>query len=235
MIADELELDIVIICGSHRGNGNTNIMLETVGYGALDIEKYVKDHIRIDTKIVQLYDRVIIPCQACNTCKGDCVMKHEDEVNKYLQMMVQADGLIIGAPVYFGTMPGILKNFLDRTRILRHNDFQLMDKPCGFATVAARRNGGQETTIMEMLKVMLRHGCIIVNNGPPTSQYGATGWAGPVGEMGIDSFGLQTARGLGLRVAMTAYIMKYGRDRLDYDLYRKEHVFDTVSGTRMED
>ena len=218
---------ILGISGSPRRDGNTAYMLRAALNGASDFLKW-DVHVCPECDLIQLSDYYIADCLACDTCKGMCRLT--DNMGEACDKMIEADGLIIGSPVYFGTMTGLLKRFLDRTRILRHNDFQLADKPCGFVAVAARRNGGQETTIMEMLTVMLRHGCVIVNNGPPTSQYGATGWAGPMGEVETDSFGIDTAYGVGERVARIAYLLKTGQLALKDPL--PPYEFDTVSGTR---
>lgn len=228
-----MNLKIVCINGSPRPNSNTLLMLTYSCIGAENITKYTKS-VAIETEIINLTDYDIDDCLACKSCKCRCI-RQDEELESVFNKMIDADGLIFGSPVYFGTVTGLMKRFLDRTRILRHNDFQLMDKPVGFVAVAARRNGGQETTILEMAMVMLRHGCVIVNNGPPTSQYGATGWASHPGDIEYDLWGLDTAIGVGRRVAMTSLLMKVGyqSEHIDYTKYRENHPFSSTSGTKI--
>jgi len=223
------DIRIVGISGSPRKDGNTAYLLQEALHAAGRLISIYTDFTP-KCRLYQLCDYRFNDCLACDTCIGTC--RQDDDMHKLYPALVNADGIILGSPVYFGTMTALMKRFLDRTRVLRHNNFQLADKPCAFIAVAARRNGGQETTIMEMLTVMLRHGCLIVNNGSSTSQYGCTAWAGAKGEAETDRFGIQTARGVGQRVARVAYLMKFARTTLRKPL--PPYVFSAVSGTRKQ-
>lgn len=208
---------ILGIVGSPRKQGNTYDMMNWALNKAGE-----KDD--IETELIELCDHTINDCLACATCKGNCVQN--DEMNNITCMMTAADGIIFGAPVYFGTIPALMKRFFDRTRILRHNDFSLADKPVGFISVAARRNGGQETTIMDMIKIMLRHNCIITGNGNFTGQYGGTGWAAGKNTVETDRFGKETCEGVGERVAYLADAMACAYEHTGQVL-----TFDPKSGT----
>ncbi len=209
---------IVGVVGSPHRFGNTTIAMEEALKTAASLGA--------KTELIHLLDYQISPCRGCQHCGGACVQ--DDGMAEIGAKLTGSDGFLVGSPVYFGTMTSNLKIFIDRTRILRHNNFQLADKPFGAISVAGRRNGGQETTLLEMIIAFLRHGVIIVNNGPGTSQYGGTVWAGPVGETAQDLWGLETCRGVARRVTDVAQIMKAGKEALGF---REEYLFSGTQGS----
>jgi multimeric flavodoxin WrbA len=81
-----------------------------------------------------------------------------------LDLLRQVDGLIVGSPVYFGTITGQLAAFWDKTRSLR-SDKALLNVVGGVVTVAQARFGGQETTLKAIHDLMLVQGMIIVGDG----------------------------------------------------------------------
>ncbi|MCK9555521.1 NAD(P)H-dependent oxidoreductase [bacterium] len=107
------------------------------------------------------------------------------------------DGIIIGTPVYFGDRSSWFDFFV---RFIKDNGINTRDKIFGAVSVGAKRNGGQETTLIFGLLDALNMGFNVVGNGPPTSQFGGTGWAGDIGKIQDDNFGLDTSMGLGKRI-----------------------------------
>jgi NAD(P)H dehydrogenase (quinone) len=71
------------------------------------------------------------------------------------------DGIIMGSPVYFGTMAAELKKFLDDS-IKYHGD--LTGKVGGAFASSGGVAGGNETTILDILKALLIHGMIVPGN-----------------------------------------------------------------------
>jgi multimeric flavodoxin WrbA len=72
----------------------------------------------------------------------------------------------------------------------------------GGIAVGAKRNGGQETTLIYQMIDMLGLGMIAVgNDSDTTAQYGGTGHAGDVGTMHKDKYGIDTSMGVGRRMA----------------------------------
>ncbi|MDD5643853.1 MAG: NAD(P)H-dependent oxidoreductase [bacterium] len=109
----------------------------------------------------------------------------------------KCEGVIIGTPVYFGDRSSWFDSFV---RFIKDNGINTKDKIFGAVSVGAKRNGGQETTLIFGLLDALNRGFNVVGNGPPTSQFGGTGWAGDIGKIQDDNFGLDTSMGLGKRV-----------------------------------
>jgi NAD(P)H dehydrogenase (quinone) len=83
--------------------------------------------------------------------------------------LVDYDAIIIGTPTRFGNMAAQMKNFLDQTGNLWFGG-KLIGKVASVFTSTATQHGGQESTILSTLPVLLHHGMIVV--GLPYSAQG---------------------------------------------------------------
>jgi len=84
----------------------------------------------------------------------DC--KPVDQVK--IEELVSYDGIIIGSPTYYGSMAGEIKILLDKS-VKLHG--KLTGKLGGAFTSSANIGGGNETTILDILKAFLIHGMVI--------------------------------------------------------------------------
>jgi multimeric flavodoxin WrbA len=102
----------------------------------------------------------------CDDCSTPCetVCAEGNKLGGALDLLKRVDGLIIGSPVYFGTISGQLAAFWDKTRSIR-TDKALLNVVGGGMTVARSRFGGQETTLKAIHDLMLVQGMIIVGDG----------------------------------------------------------------------
>lgn len=135
-------MKVVLINGSPRKNGNTAYTLNECKM------EIIKEGLEVET--INLAGKEIKSCIACYKCKGtgSCVLK--DEANDFMDIIRGADGLIIGAPVYFGTPRGDLMNLIQRIGMVsRGNDKFLSWMPGG--PVAVARRGGLSSSYQEML------------------------------------------------------------------------------------
>jgi multimeric flavodoxin WrbA len=84
-------------------------------YGVLKKINDKLEALSFNCEVINLKDYNIEFCKGCEYCisKGDCFI--EDNLKVLLNKMKEAEGIIIGTPVYVNNMSGILKNFLDRT------------------------------------------------------------------------------------------------------------------------
>ncbi|HXZ03115.1 MAG TPA: NAD(P)H-dependent oxidoreductase [Stellaceae bacterium] len=118
------------------------------------------------------------------------------------QALLEADGLLLSGPVYFGDRGSLAESLIDfiaRDRSLREG---LAGRLYGGIAVGAKRNGGQETTLIYQMIDMLGLGMLAVgNDSDTTAQYGGTGHAGDVGTMHKDMYGIDTSMGVGRRMA----------------------------------
>lgn len=132
------------------------------------------------------------------------------DTEELLNKLESFDGIVISSPVYFGDRSSIIQAFFD---LARKNKEKFKGKSFGSMSVGAKRNGGQETTNIYALNEAMDIGFIVAGNGPATSQYGGTAWAGNKGDIREDYFGLETCIGTGRKVAQTAMIAKLGRKK----------------------
>ncbi|NLF92842.1 MAG: flavodoxin family protein [Oligosphaeraceae bacterium] len=172
------------------------------------------------SEIIHLRDCDIKHCNACSVCgkrkdTGEyipCVIK--DDMTEILAKMCEADGMAVATPVYFGLPSDLFSKFIMRTRVLRHQDFRLANKPVGIMAIAGRRSGGAETTIMSAWLPFIRNGCLIVGNGDQTCQFGTMGWAGPCGHILSDEWGLEQGEQTVRRIFEVASLVHAGQQAL---------------------
>lgn len=114
---------IMIIDGGPRKNMNTAVMLEKFAEGAREAGA--------DVKIVRLYGIDYKGCMSCMACKikdrASNVCKFKDALTPVLDEIAQADGLVLGSPIYFGDVTGQMRTFLERLAFpwLSYNDYSL--------------------------------------------------------------------------------------------------------------
>lgn len=122
---------VLLINGSPHADGCTARALKEV---AVTLEKE-----GIEAEIVHVGNKPIRGCISCGYCKknGECVVK-DDPVNAIAKRFEDADGLIVGAPVYYGSPNGTLISFLDR--LFYSTRFPKYMK-VGAAVVSCRRGG----------------------------------------------------------------------------------------------
>ena len=100
-------MKILIINGSPRKKGLISQML-----GIMQAEGEQRGG---QVQLVYTNDLTIKPCIGCMACrtKGKCVLG-EDDSQRVLKMMQEADAIIMGAPCYWGNIPGQMKLLFDR-------------------------------------------------------------------------------------------------------------------------
>ncbi len=150
---------IVGINGSPNQDGNTVFLLKE----ALAVAEKAGAEVKLLHVIDALKDIDSPFCELCSSpCEGVCA--EGNKLGDALAFLKQADGLIIGSPVYFGTVSSQLKAFWDKTRALR-KEKSLLNVVGGALTVAGARFGGQETTLRAIHDMMMVQGMIVVGDG----------------------------------------------------------------------
>lgn len=116
---------IVIIDGGPRVNYNTASMLQKFAEGACSVSS------EIDVNMVRLYSLAYKGCWSCMVCKlkdkASNVCKFKDALTPVLEDIAEADGLVLGSPIYFGDVTGQMRAFLERLAFpwLSYNDYSL--------------------------------------------------------------------------------------------------------------
>ena len=124
----------------------------------------------------------------------EAVLRHTRDVTK--DDFVAAGGLVVGSPVYFGTMAAQLKQVLDEFVGVRK---KMENKVGAVFSTAGDASGGKETTMMSIIQALLIYGMIIV--GDPMT---ATGHYGTACVGAPDATALENGQRLGRRVAELA-------------------------------
>ena len=178
-------MKVVLINGSPHRKGNTFIALSEVA-GALEKEG-------VQTEIIQLGIKAVQGCSACNKCEelGHCVFQ-DALYNQVREALQEADGSVVGAPVYYAGPNGALCALLDR---VFYSCSELLAYKAG-ASVAVCRRGGASATFDRLNKYFT-----ILNMPVVSSQYWNSVHGMRPGEATEDAEGLQTMRMLGRNMA----------------------------------
>jgi multimeric flavodoxin WrbA len=221
-----MDVKILGVVGSPRKGGNTEVMIRA----ALEAAEKSGD---VLTEIVLLAGRKVHPCISCYHCffhEGECSIK--DDANDILNKMMDADGLIIGSPVYFGSLTATLKSLFERCMRLnvlkdspdsmKYEDiknmevqFPLRNKVGGALSVGGVQSGGQERVLMDIQGFLLMNDMIVVSDGGIRTpevhpHFGGVGIARGKKKILEDHYGMETSKSLGMRIAEVTKIVKRG-------------------------
>ena len=107
-------MKVLEICGSPRDGNTAWIMRKIFEKGS-------------EAELIFIKDISIELCDGCLTCEdaGKCIKN--DDMQSIYQRLTKCDKIVIGSPVYFDSVPALLKNFIDRLNPLCVND-SLKDK-----------------------------------------------------------------------------------------------------------
>jgi len=130
-------MKVILFNGSPHANGSVYTALSEI---AGQLAKH-----GIDSEIVQIGTKPVAGCIACGACRKSgthhCVFGDEDGVNRMIDLVNEADGLVIGAPVYYAGPAGQATAFLDRVFYAKKS-FQFK---VGAAVASCRRSGATAT------------------------------------------------------------------------------------------
>ncbi len=201
-------MKVLILNGSPRKDGNTSI--------ALNEAARILNENGIETEEVRIGNLAVRGCMACNACGklGKCV--YDDIVNEIAPKFEEADGLIVGSPVYYGSANATLIAVLDR--LFYSTSFSKTMKVG--AAVAICRRGGASATFDELNKYFTISGMPVVS-----SQYWNSVHGRLPGEAEQDLEGLQTMRTLGRNMAFLIKSIALGRET--FGLPEKEQQIPT--------
>ncbi len=194
-------MKVLAINGSARKDGNTAVLINTV---FRELSK-----VGIETEMVQLSDKIIEPCKACWACGGrkNCAHK-KDLFQEIFEKMTQADGIILGSPVYTANISANMQAFLERASVVAdmNRNENLLQYKVGASVTAARRGGALNT-----LDVM-NHFFMLQNMFVVGSSYWPIAYGQMPGDVQKDEEGLETMKNLGHNMA---YLLKALEERRD--------------------
>ena len=194
-------MKVLAINSSARKDGNTALLINTV------FEELKKEG--IETEMIQLAGKVIEPCKACWACGGrkNCVHK-KDLFQEIYEKMTQADGILLGSPVYTANISANMQAFLERASVVAdmNRNENLLRHKVGAAVTAARR-GGALNALDAMNHFFMLQDMFIVG-----SSYWPMAYGRMPGEVKEDQEGIETMKNLGQNMA---YLLKALGERRD--------------------
>lgn len=153
------DVRILGINGSPRKHGNAYKLL-TVALKAAELEG-------AEVRAFHIYDYDIKPCIGClsddvKTCRYPCVI--EDDMKKLYDEVLKANGIIIASPIYWFSVPGQLKNFIDRLTVFENMIY--IDGSCWTegkvaGVIAAGADSGQIQLISMLFATLNSMGFVI--------------------------------------------------------------------------
>jgi len=201
-------MKVLMINGSPRANGNT--------FTALDEMRKVFEEEGIEVQMMHIGNKDIRGCMACGACKetGKCCF--DDVVNEGAKLLEEADGMVVGSPVYYASANATVIAFMDRLFYSSHFNKTMKVG----ASVASARRGGLTATYDELNKYFGISGMPIASG-----QY----WNGVhgrgEGEAIQDLEGMQQMRTLARNMAFLIKSIKLGKEQIG--LPKKEQTIFT--------
>ena len=97
---------VLCVAGSPRRHGNSERLLDAFIQG-------VNNSGGLAEKVV-VAEYGITPCRGCNSCSdtGECIIR--DRMYEIYALIDAADAIVVSSPVYFATVPAVLKAMYDR-------------------------------------------------------------------------------------------------------------------------
>lgn len=192
-------MKVLLINGSPRKEGNTFTALKEIATELAANE--------IESEIFWIGNKFVRGCIGCGGCRergeGRCVFG-DDVCNDVIAKMNEADGLVVGSPVYYGTPTGNVLNLLHR---MLFAGAKVQGKPA--AALAVCRRGGA-TAAFQCLQMPFQ----MMNMPLVTSQYWNIAYGREEGQAAQDVEGMQTMRMLARNMAWLLKKIRTGEGRV---------------------
>ena len=188
-------MKVLLINGSPKSHGNTAFALNQMAEVFADQG--------IETEIIQVGNQAIRGCVACGSCykTGKCTF--DDLVNEVAPKFQEADGIVLGSPVYYASANATLIAFLDRLFYSTRFDKRMK---VGSSIVVARR-GGCSATFDELNKYFTISGMPVASSHYWNCIHGAA-----PGQAEQDAEGIVTMRNLAKNMAFLMKSIALGKE-----------------------
>ena len=204
-------IEILGVSGSPRKGGNTDQCLQ-------EALRACSRNCR--TELVNLANLKIAECNACYRCKKEGTRElpcpaHDDDMTPLYTKLSSADGFLFASPVYYGSVTGIMKVFMDRFLPFYDESGSrselkgaLRFKPAGAIAVGGGRNDGIEATLFALHRFFLFNDMLVVGTAgysDSASNLGGTVCSDSKPDaLARDALGKNTLTALGNKVSLMA-------------------------------
>jgi len=179
-------MKIVAILGSPRPAGNTSFLIDQA------LQEAATHGIETEKIILAQYN--VNPCLGHYDCSAFSMCKQEDDAPAILEKFRNADGIILGSPVYYFDMTAQMKAFIDRNYFSHKHKMPIRAVCTGLIAVGA--GGGLEDTV-DAMKRFIKFATRMSDNRILT----VTAYAGKPGEIQGNKDSVEDAKKLGGRMA----------------------------------
>lgn len=183
-------MKVVAFNGSPRVDGNTSQSLKMV-LAELETQG-------IETELVQLGGKRVFGCLACGGCgrnKNRKCVRTDDDMNYFIGKMDEADGILIGSPVYYSNVTSEVKALIDRCGYVAGANGGMLAGKVGASVIAVRRAGSNFT--YAAINFFFGISQMII----PGSTYWNVAFGLEPGDVQNDEEGVTTLRNLGKNMA----------------------------------
>lgn len=196
---------VLLLNGSPHVHGCTATALEEM------IKVFEEED--VETELIQVGIKDIRGCVACGSCslKGKCVF--DDLVNEVAPKFEEADGLVVGSPVYYGSPNGTILSFMDR--LFYSTEFSKQMK-VGAAVVSCRR-GGNTASFDALNKYFTISGMPVASSTYWNQVHGFT-----AEDVKKDLEGLQTMRNLARSMSFMIKAFADAKEKYGYPVFERD-------------
>lgn len=154
---------ILLINGSPRKQGLSNTILGVVEN---QVQKQAEmSQLMINVQRINLWDFKIQHCTGCDACLRkpfNCPLSEKDDMNKLEEKLESADVIVLGAPSYFGSVPAVVKDMIDRSRPMKMAKYRLKDKIFSVVAASGLKDGGTGWVVDDLIHWAIIQGMIVV-------------------------------------------------------------------------
>jgi len=179
-------MKVVGIVGSPRLGGNTETLTR------IALEEVQKEG--LETELISLAGKKIEPCDGCRKCLATGKCHIEDDFESIFTKMVEADGIILASPVYYGAATPQIASLITRFYGYSREKKPLENKVGGPIVVA--RRAGHNFAFAQLMFFFMISGMIV-----PGSTYWNIAFGRGKGEVVKDEEGLRTIKNFAHKLA----------------------------------
>ncbi len=142
-------MKVVAFVSSPRKGGNTDRLVDEILAGAAEVGHEVEK--------IYLSDYALTPIDSVYGDELEWTDSHQGVADELIDKMVAADGVILGSPVYWFSISGLMKLFIDRWALYQRGEQRLMDLTPGKKMVVVLAMADSESEYVEAVLAPLRY------------------------------------------------------------------------------